>query len=450
MAITGLLAAIWLAAARPSVPQASLASGSAPCYGGGRRSADGGGGGYGWGIGGDTRLCMELAAERACDPAGPDDLMLAFYTTEHCPEEIITTARQRGLARRVFGWSVESGLLTADGYHCSTKGVLGLLSLRLAGLAVGVGWCERDELDSPQARAQLALRRAVEDAGGSARGRPPSLILMSSTHQGDEEKTIEGLDAATGGGTPIMGGTAGRRRNHPTAQPSVIAGDRAIRTGLTVAVLYADRPVQWAFEGGFELTGARGRITASEGRVIHEIDHRPALEVYDEWSGGRIGELMAAGQPMASFCALHPLCRTVGPSSVEQRVFVHVWPKDGGDEVSRLVSAADLWPGDPVLYSEGTWAILLNRFSHLGRQARGDSIPADLGAALFICCEGIARCIPSSQHQQMAVLLNQSIGDVPWIGAFSLGEQGNFPGVGNHHGNLLTSLTLLPAGTAEE
>jgi hypothetical protein len=37
---------------------------------------------------------------------------------------------------------------------------------------------------------------------------------------------------------------------------------------------------------------------------------------------------------------------------------------------------------------------------------------------------------------------------MPWMGMFTWGEQGRFEGIGNAHGNLLTSFTLFPASAA--
>lgn len=50
----------------------------------------------------------------------------------------------------------------------------------------------------------------------------------------------------------------------------------------------------------------------------------------------------------------------------------------------------------------------------------------------------------------MVHLMNRSLEGVPWIGPFTWGEEGNFPGLGNRHGNLLTGITLFPAGEEHE
>ena len=48
----------------------------------------------------------------------------------------------------------------------------------------------------------------------------------------------------------------------------------------------------------------------------------------------------------------------------------------------------------------------------------------------------------------MSFLINSANGNGPFITSFTWGEQGHFPGIGNKHGNLLTSLLVIaPGGT---
>ncbi|MEA2053476.1 MAG: hypothetical protein U9O90_11805 [Euryarchaeota archaeon] len=42
----------------------------------------------------------------------------------------------------------------------------------------------------------------------------------------------------------------------------------------------------------------------------------------------------------------------------------------------------------------------------------------------------------------MHVLVKTAIGDAPFIGTFTFGEQGHIQGVGNLHGNLVNSMIV--------
>jgi hypothetical protein len=179
--------------------------------------------------------------------------------------------------------------------------------------------------------------------------------------------------------------------------------------------------------------------------LIREIDGRPALEVYDEWSGGRVGEALRDGKKnMNTFCGLYPIYRTVNSGSISHNLYVHAWPTAESAKSGCLVSSANLWKGDVVHFAEGSWNILLNRMGNLPQLAKEGRPNMAVTAGLLVCCEGVLKNIPPDQRDQIATLIKRNMGDVPWIGMFTWGEQGNFTGVGNYHGNLLTSFTLFP------
>ena len=402
--------------------------------------------GYGWSIDPDTGTAIrEALAKFPSGAGGGADIALVFYSSQHAPEDVAgSMRRRRERGTRVCGWSSDLGVIGPDGYHCGAEGTVGLLCMRLPGVKAGVGGARLDEARSPAACAKLALRRAIEDAAACEAGRTPSIIIMSATYDGHEEVYLESLREAVGSSVPVLGGTAGGSEARGPDTCSVIANDTVIRKGLVLAVMYSESPFRWSFRGGFQRTSKCGVITSSEGRVIGEIDGIPALDVYDEWCCGRLAEAMRAGENLNTFTGLYPMCRTLKSANKTHNLFVHAWPATDAGRSRALVTSANLRRGDLVHFCEGSWNILLNRIGVLAQEAKGGFPETGIAAGLFICCEAVLKNIPPGQRNQMAHLINRSMGDAPWIGMFTWGEQGNFPGIGNYHGNLLTSITLFP------
>ena len=50
--------------------------------------------------------------------------------------------------------------------------------------------------------------------------------------------------------------------------------------------------------------------------------------------------------------------------------------------------------------------------------------------------------IPEDERPKMPALVKTAIGDAPFIGTFTFGEQGHIPGVGNVDGNLANSMII--------
>ena len=402
--------------------------------------------GYGWSVHPDTGTAVgEALAKFPSGAVGDANIALVFYSSQRAPEDVAGALRRsRGQGTRICGWSSDLGIIGSDGYHRGPEGTVGLLCMRLPGVKVGVGGAGLDEAESPAACARLALRRAVENAGGAGAGRAPSIVIMSATYDGQEEAYLESLRGSLGSSVPVLGGTAGGSGAKGPTTCSLIANDAVIRKGLVLAVMYSQCPFGWSFQGGFRRTADCGVITASEGRLVREIDGIPALDAYDEWCCGRLAEAMRAGKNLNTFTGLYPVCRTLKSGNKTHNLFVHAWPAPDAPVSRALVTSANLRRGDLVHFSEGSWNILLNRVGVLAQEARGGLPQTGIAAGLFICCEAVLKNIPPEQRDQMAHLINRAMGGAPWIGMFTWGEQGNFPGIGNYHGNLLTSMTLLP------
>jgi len=450
-------AALWLILVRheSTAPvqagdQPPAAAPGAPADSGGRvRICVGDTTGYGWSTNADTRTAIQRAAAHAVDPSGPaPDLTMVFYNPQHDPETIVDRLRHSGRAMgKVIGETSHEGILSPDGYHYSPSGVVGLIAMRNSKLTVGVGGASFDE-STPREAAKLALRRAIADAGVTEVTRRPRMIILHVTLP-HEEEVLAALAEESGPEVPLIGGTAagtvdGLSRKK-VSNWSIIVNDMVIRSGVGIAVMYSDAEIAWSFGGGFRRTSLSGVITKAQGRLIHEIDGRPAEEVYDQWLGGRVREARELGKNLAAFCSFYPLCRTSGANNQ----FIRAWPADDPKAPGALRTGSSLGTGDEVFLSEGNWNLLLNHFASVPSKAR-DSVPDfTANSGLFIYCGGALACIPDAERPFMSTLVNKSMGDLPWIGVFTWGEQGHIPSVGNLHSNLTAGTVLFP-GTGPE
>jgi hypothetical protein len=269
------------------------------------------------------------------------------------------------------------------------------------------------------------------------------MILLSVTLP-HEEEVCAALQEATGPDVPLIGGTAAGSVDAISRKKisnwSVIANDKVIKSGVAVAAFYAADQFGWSYGGGYRRTGTSGVVTKAKGRLIFEIDGRPAADVYNEWLGGRVYEAAKRGENVVNFCGFYPLCRISG--SYNQ--FVRCWPADDASMPGALRTGSTINQGDKVYLSEGTWNLLLNHFASVPSRAR-DSVPGiNASAGLFIYCGSALECIPKEQRPQMAMLVEKSMKDIPWIGVFTWGEQGYIPGAGNLHSNLTSGTVLFP------
>jgi hypothetical protein len=427
----------------------SVRTDPAPAMSGGASRRDRSGyTGAGWSLDPDTDKAVTEAVSRASlnDATG---LTMLFYTPQHDAHRVAAAlAHVLGGTRRSFGMTTHDGILTSDGYHSAETGVVGALAIDLTKVTVGIGAASFAN-ESPGQAAKLALHTALADAKKGNGDRPSLLVVFCTVRT--EEALLAAIAEEIGADVPLVGGTAAglvsaMERKTAAVSSSMIVDGQVVENGVAVAVFYAPETFALAFGGGFARgSGKGGVVTSSKPRLIETIDGRPAVDVYDEWLGGRLSEARATGKNVQNFLAFYPLVQTVTNGNASHNQFVRAWPSDNPAAPGSLTTGADVHDGETVYTSEGSENILLNRFASLPRQARKNGGDKAATAGLFFYCAGALQTIPREHRGVLATLVQQSMGDIPWIGLFTWGEQGSVPGIGYQHGNLMASTVLFPS-----
>ena len=292
----------------------------------------------------------------------------------------------------------------------------------------------------PRQTAIVLLKQAIERADRV--GEVPALVWLSAT-PGIEEAVVAGLHDALGGQAPIYGGSAADEAL--TGDWWIADGGGAYGEGMVVSVFYPTAHVLHAFHAGYAPTPQEGVVTAVDGRTVKAIDHRPALEVYREWTEGAL-LLPAEGGEILSATTLHPLGVQVG--SVDMMPYFRlIHPAMAGDD-GRLDLFAEVAQGETLRLFAGSRGSIISRAGRVAAAATdmdGQGKTRLLGALVTFC----AGCLLTVEDEVDAVVdgLRRALPDVPFTGQFTYGEQGAFPGGENCHGNLMISVVLFREST---
>jgi hypothetical protein len=177
---------------------------------------------------------------------------------------------------------------------------------------------------------------------------------------------------------------------------------------------------------------------------VYEIDGRPAAQVYDEWTGGAIHDLLDGGNILAR-TSLFPLGRVVGRyGGVPYYRLAH---PDSVLENRALSLFADVSEGDQLVLMQGNPAGLIARAGSVARAAldqRDPLAPEVPVGALVVYCAG---CMLTVRDRMDEVVdgLRLELGALPFLGSFTFGEQGCFVGGENRHGNLMILVVVFDA-----
>ncbi len=217
--------------------------------------------------------CAEAGARRSPSAA------LLFCGTEFDHPLMLERIADTYAGIPLIGCTTDGELSGRGGY--SEDGVsLTLMfsdSLRIgAGLGLGAG-----------ADPAGAAARAVEQARAGLGIAPELAVVLPDGLTCQAFKVLDALNALLGSGVPVVGGMSadrvgGDKHDYVTYQ---FFGDRLVTDSLPVLLLGG--PLAWSLgvAGGWSPIGRTMTVTRAEGNVVHEFDHRPALDLFTHYLG---------------------------------------------------------------------------------------------------------------------------------------------------------------------
>jgi hypothetical protein len=370
-----------------------------------------------------AQLEQKLAGAAAKRPT-----WMLMYAVQDAP-----LAEMMGLVRKtypsvpVFGATSYKGVFTPNGFERGAAFLAGEANDETA-MAVSL-W------ETGAALAADRARRACQDIEREL-GRRPDMLLLHAT-PGFEERLLEGIASVFGGDLPVYGGSAAD--DEIAGRWRVFANGIVHKEGFVLAGIAAPSPPSGGFLGGYIPTQHTGTVTRVEGRVIQEIDGRPAAVVYNEWTGGLIEEEIDGGNVLFK-TNLRPIGRSIGMSmAMPSRLLSHPHEVVAPDQ--SLAFFTEFAVGDQLTLMMSTRDPLVTRVRRAAQRARGSRVRKHRAGLLVYCggCLGILL----DQASRISAEFRSELGDAPFIGIATFGEQGSFFDKGaSRHGNLMCSALL--------
>jgi hypothetical protein len=331
-------------------------------------------------------------------------------------------------------------VITQEGFWGNEGRGLGVLAIADPEGSYGVGCAEIAE-DAGRA-GQRALLGALEQAGRS--GEAPGLVWLSSP-PGQEERVLEGMHEVFGHDVPIIGGSAAD--DAVSGRWKQFANGTVHEAAVVATVMFPSCWVGFAYRSGFTPTEQSARVTHAEGRTVLSLDGRPAAEVYDVWTGGSLGWAPGMAENVMEKTTLLPVGR-VADTIHEVPYFLlshpHMVTADGA-----LTFFTELREGEELVLMRGSQDGLVQRAGRVAQAAvvAADAKGREVSGALIVYCAGCMLAIRSDVERVVGDLCG-ALGNRPFLGTFTFGEQGCFRRGGNRHGNLMVSAVVFGTESA--
>lgn len=374
-----------------------------------------------------SRAVADAVGRLAALGARPD-LVVAQHTADLDAQAVASALASALPGVPIHGGTSCRGVMTERGFQ--TGPVLGLLAICDPEGAYGTASADLGAM--PGRTASETAIAAIARAGRP--GERPDLLWITGA-PGSEEQVIAGLAGTLGAGIPVAGGSSADE--DVSGRWWQFSEQGVHRAGLAVSALFPSRGVSSSFHSGYDPTTHRAVVTAASGRTIQSLGGEPAAAVYDRWTGGILGS--GAGSVLAR-TTLHPLGRRVG--DIGGIAYYQLSHPEAVTDGGGLRLFTDVAAGDEVVLMRGSHDSLVRRAGRVARAAIGGTVTPPAGA-LVIYCAGCMLAV-HERMDEVAAAVRDALG-CPFLGAFTFGEQGCFPGGANRHGNLMISVLVLPS-----
>ena len=370
-------------------------------------------------VGGAAAATQARAGDRA-----DAQLVVVFASEQHDLPVLLSAIRGVTGSGALIGCSTAGEIATGGPADASVV----VVALGGEGFAVATSVARDVSADLHAAGVQAAAGlQAVSD-------RPHRLLmLLSDGLAGDQQEIIRGAYAAAGATVPLVGGCAGDDGHmHATHQ---FYNHEVLTDSVVSAAIGSDGPVGVGVRHGWRRVGESILVTGSAGNRVHELDDRPALDVYLE----RFDAPPAAYTEHAAFSAFaqtHPL--GVGLRGDEDEVrFV----ADADFAERSLICIAEVPQGALAWLMEGDIQSVLDATDAACQHALeklGGRTPVGLLAFDCVARKGV---LGVDTREEVARVATHAAG-APVAGFYTYGEFARTRGTSGFHNQTLVVLAL--------
>jgi hypothetical protein len=259
-----------------------------------------------------------------------------------------------------------------------------------------------DSADSAEAGAKLAKALPHDNLR--------HVFVISDGLKVNGSDLVRGLLSSLPAGVQITGGLAGDGANFATTY--IIAGETPIAGSIGAIGFYGDRiQVGFGSLGGWDPFGPQRIVTKSVGNVLHELDGKPALDLYKSYLGEHASGLPATG-------LLFPLSiRRKGDQETLVRTILAV------DEAANTMTfAGDVPEGATAQLMKANFDRLVEGASGAARASSDGIKNSKPDLAILISCVG-RKLVLKQRIEEEVEAVQEVLGDgATMTGFYSYGE----------------------------
>lgn len=236
------------------------------------------------------------ACKNAMEKAGKGkpDLTIVFASVSFDQQEVVKGVREASNAAPLIGCT-DAGEITNEGPNQHSVGVMAISSDQLS-FYTGLG---RNIKEGAREAGQAVANQVKEQAKDPLR----AFIMFPDVLVGNGADIVRGVLDVLGEHFPVVGGAAG---DDFLFEKTYEYLDDEVASGAVGGIGLSGKFSMGAgVRHGWIPIGTPMKVTKSKGSVVHELDGRPAISIYEDYFGEKAGDLKK--EPLARMAITYPL-----------------------------------------------------------------------------------------------------------------------------------------------
>jgi hypothetical protein len=348
------------------------------------------------------------ACQEAMTKLGGDaDLAIVFSSVKYDQEKMLAGVRSVSKEALLVGSST-AGEITTDGPANKPSVAVMLLKSQDIKFYAAVG-------EDIATDARLAGKKAAEEVKKLAGGNLNAFLMIPDVLVGNGADIVRGVLDALGEHFPVVGGASGD--DFKFVKTYQYLNDK-VYSGTVVGLgLVGNFKIGIGVKHGWLPIGNPMKVTKSQGAVLHELDGKPAINIYRDYFGAEEAEKLQK-ETLAKLAITYPLGMKVeGSEELLIRDPITV------DEKGSITCAAEIPEGSEIRLMIGSKeeAVKVAKIAAEKAVEQLDGLPPQ-AVIIFNC---IARNKLFGEHSgEEIVAIQEAVGtETPLIGFYTYGEQ---------------------------
>jgi len=349
------------------------------------------------------------AAQDAMAKFGVDsiDLAIVFASSKYDQEKMLAGVRSVTKDAILVGSST-AGEITTEGP--AKKPSVAVMLMKSPGIKFYAAVGENIAV-GPRAAGKVAADEVKRIAGEELK----AFIMIPDVLAGNGADTVRGILDSLGEHFPVVGGASGD--DFKFEKTYQYLNDRVYSGAVVGLGLVGDFKIGIGVKHGWLPVGSPMKVTKSEGAVLHELDGKPAINIYRDYFGAEEAKKLQE-ETLAKLAITYPLGMTVAGSDemlIRDPITV--------DEKGSITCAAEIPEGSEIRLMIGSReeAVKVAKVAAEKAVEQLDGLPPQ--AVIIFNCIARSKLFGERSGEEISAIQEAVGAETPLIGFYTYGEQ---------------------------